>query len=65
MLPMCSCRVIWDQVWHRLGLYRKFIIFEGEIVVSESEPESVNVDDDEVASDLSIDPDSRVSEEAE
>ena len=49
------------QVWHRLGLRRKFIGFEGEVVEPEGEPGDV----DDVASDVSIDPASPVNEEVE
>ena len=49
------------QVWHRLGLRRKFIGFEGEVIEPEGEPGDV----DEVASDVSIDPASPVNDEVE
>ena len=49
------------QVWHQLGLRRKFIGFEGEVVEPEGEPGDV----DDVASDVSIDPASPVNEEVE
>ena len=55
------------QVWHRLGLRRKFISFEGEVVDPVPEPVDVDVDVDvdDVASDLSIDQASPASEEVE
>lgn len=46
------------QVWHQLGLRRKFISFEGEVV-------DPVVDADVEASDPSIDPASPVNEEVE
>ncbi|CUM57920.1 unnamed protein product, partial [Debaryomyces tyrocola] len=58
-------------VWHQLGLRRKFLNFEGEVVDPVPEPvdadvdADVDVDVDEVAPDLSIGPDSPVSEEVE
>ncbi|KRZ99138.1 uncharacterized protein AC631_05100 [Debaryomyces fabryi] len=56
------------QVWHRLGLRRKFLNFEGEVVDPVPDPVDVDVDvdvDADVASDLSIGPGSPVSEDVE